>query len=262
MSMIDVAAVEASATTRPPITAGMEVTGREGCLGWVRDVLPSWNTTSPTHIVVETNTANLSTVIVPLHWATAISPTRITLRARQRHLARRPILRPDSELAEEIRTALTAAPSFQQPDALAAMEVVVEGCVAYLRGNTRSMLQVLDADLLAAQVRGVVEVRNELISDDEIEQAVERDLRQAPSLPITDLWVKSRLGVVRVGGRVRCAEQCAHALLLARQVAGVRSVVNEVTVEPEPKDNPTTTVVPPQILSMGWCRPAPGTGHP
>ncbi len=126
------------------IDHAMEVVGEDGSLGQVRRVLPEWHGATPTHVVVEAEKAEL--VIVPLGTAKEITPERITVRLRRRHLLRLPRLRPDADVAAAIETALREAPAFRGRDDLDVIRVRVVDGVAELHGNARSLLRALQIE--------------------------------------------------------------------------------------------------------------------
>ncbi len=240
------------------ITLGMEVIGEDGRLGKVRRVLPEWRADEPTHLVLHLEGDKASQAIVPLRWAIQVTPERVVLRARRRHLLRLPRLRPDDELAAEIRQALATSPAFRSPGDLHALEVVVGDGVASLSGHVRTLLGAVEADLLAQNVPGIVEVRNDLIVDDELKRVVVDALRRDPHLQISHLSATADLGTIRLRGRAASPEQCALALLIARGIAGVRAVVCEFDVNPPDIE---VQVVPPTSLRqfrLEWTRPAAG----
>jgi osmotically-inducible protein OsmY len=141
--------------------------------------------------------------------------------------------RPDAEIAADIHQALrgyaplcAAAPPIQ---------VEVGDGVVILRGVVRGGALRHAAGRLAAEVVGVESVRNELLADPDIEQAVAQALATHPyaRLVTEPVLVKSYLGEVTLTGQVASQIQQMIAESVARTVPGVSDVVNELVVESE-----------------------------
>ncbi len=238
------------------ITFGMEVIAEDGRVGNIRRMLPEWRADEPTHLVLHMEGGTGPHVIVPLRWAIRVTPERVVLRARRRHLTRMLQLRPDDDLAAEIRQALAASPALRSPRDLHAVKVAVCDGVAFLSGYVRTLLRAVDADLLAHQIPGIVEVRNDLIIDDDLKQAVVNALRRDPHLHIVDLSVEAELGTIRIRGRAASPEQCALALLTARRVEGVSRVVCAFDVEPPEIEVQVAPAISQRQFQLQWSRPA------
>ncbi len=104
--------------------------------------------------------------------------------------------------------------------------------VLYLNGNTSSQLR---ADIVEGQILGVpglLEIENNLIGDDrlaaELARALALDLRTR-DLPI---GIYPQLGEVRLSGAVHTSEQKAVVEEIVRDFPGVRSVINDLVVDP------------------------------
>ncbi|BCL83477.1 hypothetical protein ccbrp13_59420 [Ktedonobacteria bacterium brp13] len=114
-----------------------------------------------------------------------------------------------------------------------AMSIRVLDSVLYLNGNISSSLRGDMVEDQAAGVQGLLEIKNWLIGDDQLAAdlalALGRDARTR-DLPI---GVYPRLGVVLLSGSVRTKQQREAAEKIARSFAGVRSVENNLTVDPK-----------------------------
>lgn len=213
------------------VAEGMEVVCRDGKVGRVALVLLDQQTRHATHIVVRQGWLARRDIIVPLDWAIEVTHDRIVLDARDWQLEQLPEYRPDEEIAEDVRQVLYEAPVFHDGADFYAMQVRVQDGVVTLRGNVRNSARRIDAELLARRIRGVLEVRNELISDDELEIEVERALRRDDRIVIQDAHIQAVLGLVALRGRVATAQQRDLAAQIARHVPGVQAVNNLLEID-------------------------------
>jgi uncharacterized protein YrrD len=187
------------------VSEGMEVVCRDGKVGRVALVLLDRQTHHATHIVVQQRSLVKRDIIVPLDWAAVITPQQIMLDAREWDIERLPEYRPDVAIAEDVRQALYDAPVFQQGADFFAIQVAVQDGVVILRGNVRNSTRKREAERIARRIRGVLDVRNELVADDGLEVQVERALKRDARIEVDDLAVEALLGVIYLRGRVRTA---------------------------------------------------------
>src|SRR5579872_121752 len=141
-----------------------------------------------------------------------------------------PSYRPDSELQQEVESVLYDLTAMHID--LKGMNIRVLDGVLYLNGNISSSLRSEIAQDQVLGVDGLLEIKNNLVSDDllagDLAMAYGRDPRTR-DLPI---GVYPRLGAVRLGGAVHTPQQKAAAEEIARKFPGVRSVANELVVNP------------------------------
>jgi osmotically-inducible protein OsmY len=76
-------------------------------------------------------------------------------------------------------------------------------------------------------------------TDDELEQAVQSELRWTPELDTTDIALKVRAGVVTLTGFARAYRDRLGAENAAKRVFGVRGVANEIQVRDSLESPPT-----------------------
>jgi osmotically-inducible protein OsmY len=108
---------------------------------------------------------------------------------------------------------------------------VLDG-VLYLDGNISSSLR---ADIARDQVYGVqglLEIKSNLVGDDQLAADLARALGQDPRTRDLPIGVYPKLGVVRLSGAVHTGQQKAAAQEIARKFPGVRSVINDLVVDP------------------------------
>ena len=141
-----------------------------------------------------------------------------------------PPYRSDSELQQEVEAILYDITAMHID--LKGMNIRVQDGVLNLDGNISSSLRSDIAEDQVLGVSGLLEIKNNLVSDDhlagDLALAYGRDSR-THDLPI---GVYPRLGAVRLGGAVHTSQQKAAAEEIARSFPGVRSVLNELVVNP------------------------------
>ena len=118
------------------------------------------------------------------------------------------------------------------------IEIYAIDGVIWLKGHVASDL---NRRLVADQLDGIVGLailHNELVADNELAAAVSMALAKDPRTVGQRIGVYPKLGEVHLRGNVRTAEASAAATGVARGVAGVKTVVNELHV------NPNADVVP------------------
>lgn len=224
--------LQSSASHVGALQPGMLVRCHDRFVGHVLGLAPEW-AAQPTHLVVHTGPLVTDTRLLPLSWIAEISADQITLRVRRRNLERIRPIRDDEQIAAEIREALYTTPTFRADDAWQAIEVCCVDHAVTLRGNVRTIWRALLAETIARDVRGVWDMQNQLIGDDELEAAVLRALRQNRRLDSRALRVEARLGHVTLHGRVPTIHDSAAAALHACRVAGAHMVTNRLVIAEE-----------------------------
>ena len=168
--------------------------------------------------------------LIQAEYITDISTGYIKVNVPDTTLNTLPSYRSDNVLQQEVEAVLFgSAPLHIDLKGISAR--VLDG-VLYLDGNISSSLR---GDIAQSQVMGIsglLEVKNHLVGDDrlasDLAMALGRDERTR-DLPI---GVYPRLGVVRLSGAVHNGQQKAAAEEIARSFAGVRSVINDLLVNP------------------------------
>lgn len=142
-----------------------------------------------------------------------------------------PPYRPDSVLQQEVEAILFDL-TLLHVDQKGIKERVLDG-VLYLDGNISSSLR---SDIVTDQVSGVLgllEIKNNLVGDDTLAADLAMALGRDPRTRDLPIGVYPRLGVVRVSGAVHNGQQKAAAEEIAKNFPGVRSVINELVVDPK-----------------------------
>ncbi len=141
-----------------------------------------------------------------------------------------PPYRPDDVLQQEVESILFDFTPLHID--LKGMNVWVLDGVLYLDGNISSSLR---GDIVVDQVSGVaglLEIKNNLVGDDKLAADLAAALGNDPRTRDLPIGVYPRLGVVRLNGTVQSVQQKAAAEETARNFPGVRSVINELNVDP------------------------------
>ncbi len=138
--------------------------------------------------------------------------------------------RPDSELQHEVEDILFDLTPLHVD--FKGMSVRVLDGVLYLDGNISSALR---GDIVRDQalgVQGLLEIKNRLVGDDQLAGDLAMELARNPRTRGLPIGVYPRLGAVRLSGAVHNTEQKEAAADIARQFPGVRSVINDLVINP------------------------------
>ena len=116
---------------------------------------------------------------------------------------------------------------------LKAISAYVLDGVLYLDCNISSSLRADIARDQAMGISGLLEVKNNLVGDDRLASDLAMALGRDPRTRDLPIGVYPRLGVVRLSGAVHNSQQKAAAEEIARNFDGVRSVINDLLVDPK-----------------------------
>lgn len=156
---------------------------------------------------------------------------RIVVSLSDEQLSALPPYRADNELQREVEDILfDVTPLHVDADG---MDIRVLDSVLYLNGNISSGLR---GDIVEDQARGVpglLEIKNNLIGDDGLASDLAMKLAHDPRTQNLPIGVYPRLGEVRLSGAVHSNQQREAAGAIARSFPGVRSVFNNLVVDPQ-----------------------------
>jgi hypothetical protein len=224
------------------IRRGARVETVEGVLGVVDRVLPDPDTNRVTHFVLRQAAPRSRSVVVPVGWAAESMPGTVRLVVDRAEVDTLPEYRPDRELTEAVLTTLRADPNvrrvlrgiisfpppFSHPLREWAIGVRVAQGIVTLEGSVPARGLGSMAARLAGGVKGVRQVRDWLVADDDLQVAVaaalNRDLRTRGIQP----RVRVDAGGVRLIGRASDEQTRAIAGEVATGVPGVRGVDNRL----------------------------------
>jgi osmotically-inducible protein OsmY len=139
--------------------------------------------------------------------------------------------RPDAELYEEVHTAIEGYPRLRID--LDGIEIHAIDGVVWLKGNVSSELnRRLVQDQLTG-IRGLAELHNELVTDPELAASISAALARDPRTSGEHIGVYPELGLVRLRGEVRTAAARDASAQIATGTPGVKSVQNDLRVNPD-----------------------------
>lgn len=169
--------------------------------------------------------------LIQQQYITSVEAGRINISIPDDVLKSLPPFRPDDALQREVESVLfDYTPGHIDMKGIKAR---VLDSVLYLDGNISSTLR---GDIMSDQVLGVaglLEVKNNLVGDDQLAADVARLLGQDQRTRDLPIGVYPRLGVVRLSGAVHNSQQKAAAAEIARAYPGVRSVINDLLIDPK-----------------------------
>lgn len=162
---------------------------------------------------------------------TTLAPEHITITVADTALDTLPLYRPDRTLQQAIE-AIIFDLTLLHVD-LKGIIVSVIDSILYLNGNISSTLR---ADIVMDQVQGtpgLLEIKNNLIGDDRLAGDLALALGRDPRTRDLPIGVYPRLGTVRLSGAVHTSQQKIAAEEIARSFLGVRSIINELSIDPK-----------------------------
>jgi len=136
----------------------------------------------------------------------------------------------DRELEARVNQALWSY--FPLRESRCPIIVIARGEVVELTGTVRTELMKRTALRLAGAVPGV-KIRDNLVSDESLEQEIRQRLARNPSthLSANEVTVRSVLGAVHLRGQVESATIREEIGQIASRVPGVQMVINELTAQ-------------------------------
>ncbi len=162
---------------------------------------------------------------------THIDVGQISISLPEATLQTLPPYRPDAELQREVEDILFAFTPLHID--LPGISIHVRDSVLYLEGNISSSLRGDIAQDQVLGIQGLSDVVNQLVGDDTLASDLAMALGRDPRTRDLPIGVYPRLGVVRLSGAVHNAQQSAAAEAIARDFPGVRSVINDMVIDPE-----------------------------
>jgi len=208
----------------PAIQAGARVECRDGHVGRVASALHDSSTGRITRLVIHRGLLLGHDVVVPVEWATETSRHRVYLDVGQEELTHLPEYRADQDIKRDIEQALWDDEAIRQADWPTLRVDVRDGAVT-LRGHVASRAHRMRAEAAARQARGVRELRNKLVADDDLEAAIAEALARDPRTRAHAIGVHADRGIVHLSGAVISAEVQAAAEEATAEVEGVRGIV-------------------------------------
>lgn len=210
------------------LSAGTSVAAGGRTLGKLAQVTVHADTLTLRHLVIERGLGR--EVLVPASAITAISARRIELDLGVVKPDQLIPFRPDADLRDAVYQAIDAYEPLRID--LPGIEIHAIDGVVWLTGHVSSELNVrLVADQLGS-IPGLAELHNELIADTDLAARISFALAHDPRTAKSYIGVYPRLGVVHLRGAVRAPEARQAASEAAGAVSGVKSLMNELKVDP------------------------------
>ena len=166
--------------------------------------------------------------LIRQEYVTKLEQGRIVVAIPEATLQTLPAYRSDRDLQQEVENAL-----FDQTQLhvdFRGMDIRVLDSVLYLRGNISSSLRADIVQDQASGVSGILEIKNELVADDELAADLAVALGKDPRTRDLPIGIYPKLGVVRLSGAVHTAQQKAAAEEVVRNFPGVRGLSDTLVV--------------------------------
>jgi len=163
-------------------------------------------------------------------YITILATGQVMVSIDEEKLRALPSYRPDGVLQQEVEATLFDFTPLHID--LKAITARVIDSVLYLDGNISSALR---SDIMLDRVSGVeglAEIKNRVVADDTLAADLALALGQDAQTRELPIGVYPRLGVVRLSGAVHNGQQKTAAGEIAKNFPGVRSVTNDLVVDP------------------------------
>lgn len=183
---------------------------------------PDWRVT---HLLLRRSTVFSSMALVGVERVIGITADHLTLNLDAVELAGLPEWRDDEAIAHDVREALWRSDPLRGLG-LDTLQIDVRGGVVHLSGNIASRSHRMLARRRAQSVRGVLAVRDTLITDDDLVAQAGRALAQDPRTHDLRVELLAYLGTIQVSGTVEHAGQRDAVEEVVLGVPGVRAVVD------------------------------------
>ncbi len=169
--------------------------------------------------------------LIQQQYVTKLERGRIVISVPEAIFQTLPPYRSDEELQQDVENILFDLTPLHVD--FKGMKLRVLDGVLYLDGNISSSLRSDIVQDQALGVPGLLEIKNNLIGDDTLASNLAMALAHDPRTRDLPIGVYPRLGEVRLSGAVHTPEQKAAAEEIARAFPGVRSVINDLLVDPK-----------------------------
>jgi osmotically-inducible protein OsmY len=178
-------------------------------------------------IVVRTSRMFGRRVLVPIEGVTRCDAQGVWLALDRATFDRLPDYRTDRAIAIDVDQALRADEVVRRLD-YRSIDVTVSAGVVLLHGHATTPVSRTRAERAAQDVRGVLVVTNQIVTDGEIQIAVAQALAGDERTRGHHLFVHVQRGVVSVSGEVSSATARTAVEAVAGSVPQVRAVINHV----------------------------------
>jgi osmotically-inducible protein OsmY/sporulation protein YlmC with PRC-barrel domain len=198
------------------------------------------------HFVIRKGHLLSQDVIVSVDQISRIDQRGVWLEMERAALEQLPSYRPDHEIAEDVERALWSDEVLRAID-YEAIDIDVHDGLVTLLGYASTSTNKKRAERAARTVLGVLEVENEIVTDEEITIAISQTLSRDERTHNLRILVSARHGIVALNGEVGSAEERTIAEEVAASVPQVRGVVDYIHAPGVAVDEAQQPVMQPQI---------------
>jgi osmotically-inducible protein OsmY len=238
--------LQASEAVSEPSTialeAGLALVTSEGVLGRVAQLWVDRESVRLMDVLVQPIGASADTLhTVPAAHLTSIAPNRLSTGMKAAHLAALPRYRADSEILADVRDAIASV--LADPRARRTVKAHVDDGHVWVTGEVDTSDQAEFVRSAVARIRGARWVTSDLVSQEDLAQAVEARIRAAANGAgsFGEVSTLTEHGIVYLEGSVPTQAARAEVERIALGVAGARVVVNNLRVAGDPPErNPGT----------------------
>jgi osmotically-inducible protein OsmY/uncharacterized protein YrrD len=179
------------------------------------------------HFVIRKGHLLSQDVIVPVDQISRIDKRGVWLTMERAALEELPSYRPDHAIAEDVERALWSDEVLRAID-YEAIDIDVHDGLVTLLGYASTSTNKKRAERAARTVLGVLEVENQIVTDEEVTIAVSQTLSRDERTHDLRILVSARHGVVTLNGELDSVEERSAAEEVAASVPQVRGVVNYI----------------------------------
>jgi osmotically-inducible protein OsmY len=179
------------------------------------------------HLVTERGTHE---ALVPAAMVTSLTSRQISVDLGGIPVARLSLYRPDAELHDAVYDAIYDYPRLRVE--LSGITIYAIDGVVWLRGYVSNDLNRRMVEDQLKNIPGLAELHNGLIADSKLAADVSMELARAPMTATSHIGVYPKFGEVHLRGRATSSEARQAAETVAAGVPGVKSVINELIVDP------------------------------
>lgn len=213
---------------RPRIGRGTRVRNAYETIGYIDHVLVDEKSGEITHLVVRRGLLPFRAV-VPMSMVKEVDDDTIYVPATHKQLQSLGKFTPrtDRDILSEVEDRLQAVTDFD----LSQIKVSLIDGLVRLTGPVADVLGKREAQEIAEDVEGVLEVENKAVTDTEVESRVTAALLAHDRTALAQIDIRSENGIVTLTGSVADEETKAAAESIAAEQSGVREVNSRLTVE-------------------------------
>jgi len=210
------------------ITRGTAVTLNGSRMGKVAQVTVDEATHTLRHVIVDRGLGGEATLAA--RYISQVDSRQISAQNAEKTGSQLTAYRPDDELREDVRLAIEGTPKLRVD--LPGMDIQAIDGVVWLQGSTASDLNRRLIEDVVRQVSGIDELHNVLYSDMDVAAAVSSALGRDPLTARDRIGVYPRLGETALRGAAHSEDARKRAEEIATKTPGVRTVRNDLTVDP------------------------------